>query len=292
MPVTFEPAKHQCNALPLHPEWAEHPLATRILRIACPNQFNKCNEILQSSLDRGESDDGQNIIPFSNGFVKTVIRCYSGHHALIIRPDDVWLAILTQFNFFVNGNAEQLRKQFVSHEGKKELKIQAVGTRYTVDFGSMARTMKNLIDENIVDPTLREWIVPDFSTTTITDITVASIIMMATLKVSGLPNIHFSHFLKVLYGRSTSAIKRGFCVAYLVSPLKARKRTGRTFSRDWRNSKSMVMRLLRGTTSWCRSSQDSSGLLTIPTLMRTLSFGRGWLIMKEVVAARPGLLVG
>jgi hypothetical protein len=43
---------------------------------------------------------------------------------------------------------------------------------------------------------------------------------------------------------------------------------------------------------WCPSSQDSLELLTILTLMRTLTFGRGWLIMKEVVVARPGLLVG
>jgi hypothetical protein len=116
--------------------------------------------------------------------VDTVLQCYNHHYALIIRPDDVWLAILTQFNFFVNGNAEQLRTQFVSHEGKRELEIKAIGTRYTVDFGFMARAMTNLIDENVVDPVLHQWILPDFSTTTVTDITVSSVIMMATLKVS------------------------------------------------------------------------------------------------------------
>jgi hypothetical protein len=135
-------------------------------------------------LDEKVSDDSQNIIPYCNGFVHTVIQCYNIHHALVIRPDDVWLAILSQFNCFVNGNAEQLRKQFVSHEGKKELVIKASGNRYTVDFGSMARQMTNLIDVNIVDPALREWILPDFSTTTVNDVTVSSIIMMATLKVS------------------------------------------------------------------------------------------------------------
>ena len=102
----------------------------------------------------------------------TIADCYNNHKALIIRPDDVWLAILTQFNFFVNGNAEQLRKQFVAHEGKKELIIQVLGNRYSVDFGYMARQMTTLIDENIVDPTLREWILPNFSTTTVNDITV------------------------------------------------------------------------------------------------------------------------
>lgn len=115
----------------------------------------------------------------------TVVRSYCEHRALAIRPDDVWLAIVTQLSFFVNGNAEQLRKQFVSHEDKKNLKIFALGSRYTVYFGFMARQMTKLIDENIVDPTLRDWILPDFSTTTVTDSTVSAIIMMGTTKVSG-----------------------------------------------------------------------------------------------------------
>ena len=184
MPVTFQPAKHQANIIPPPRQLTEEPPATQILRGACYDQFKKCGEIFQSSLDQKESNDSQNIIPYRNGFVHTVIQCYNSHNALVIRPDNVWLAILTQFNFFINGNAEQLRKQFVSHEGKKELEIKAIGTRYTVDFGFMARQMTNLIDENIVDPALRAWILPDFSTTTVNDVTVSSIVMMATLKVS------------------------------------------------------------------------------------------------------------
>jgi hypothetical protein len=183
MPVTFQPANHPAIPFPAQAE-AKDPTATRILRDACPDQFKKCGEIFQTSLEQGSCGGDQDIIPFRNGFVDTIVQCYCDHRAVIIRPDDVWLAILTQFNFFVNGNAEQLKKQFVSHEGKPELEIVAVGNRYTVDFGLMARQMMNLIDENIVDPTLREWILPDFSTTTITDSTVSAMIMMATLKVS------------------------------------------------------------------------------------------------------------
>jgi len=82
----------------------------------------------------------------------------------------------------VNGNAEQLRKQFVSHEGKRKLVVTAIGNRYSVNFEAMARTMSNLMDENIVDPTLREWILPSFSTTTTTDTTVSCMVMMATMK--------------------------------------------------------------------------------------------------------------
>jgi hypothetical protein len=122
------------------------------------------------------------LLPKGNGFVDTVISAYSQHHALIIRPDDVWLAILTQFNFFVNANAELLRTQFVQHKGKKHLVVRGVGTRYSVDFGAMTRAMVGLIEKNIVDPELREWILPKFSTTTLTDTTASAVIMMATLK--------------------------------------------------------------------------------------------------------------
>ncbi|KAI1785227.1 hypothetical protein LXA43DRAFT_151204 [Ganoderma leucocontextum] len=34
---------------------------------------------------------------------------YRSHHHLRIRPDDVWLAILVQLNFYINAHAEELR---------------------------------------------------------------------------------------------------------------------------------------------------------------------------------------
>jgi hypothetical protein len=179
MPVSFQPAKHPAKPFPPSSKGLS---GTEILQGACTDQYNKCNEIFQSSLNLKASHD--DIIPRRNGFVNTVVDCYSQHRALVVRPDDVWLAILIQFNFFVNGNAEQLRKQFVSHEGKRELVVTAIGNRYSVNFEAMARTMSDLMDKNIIDPTLREWILPNFSTTTTTDTTVSCMVMMATMKVS------------------------------------------------------------------------------------------------------------
>lgn len=49
----------------------------------------------------------------------------------------------------INANAEKLRHKFVAHEGKKELRITSVGTRYTADFGSMSRQMADLLHENV-----------------------------------------------------------------------------------------------------------------------------------------------
>lgn len=52
-----------------------------------------------------------------NGFVRAAIDAHNRHMNLIIRPDDVWLAILTQFNTYVNARPEDLRHHFVAHEG-------------------------------------------------------------------------------------------------------------------------------------------------------------------------------
>ncbi|KAJ6619257.1 hypothetical protein B0H10DRAFT_2216952 [Mycena sp. CBHHK59/15] len=135
--------------------------------------------LVSTVVDSTEGIVVHNVIPKTNGFVDTIISAYNQHHALVLRPDDVWIAILTQFNFYVNANAELLRANFVAHEGKKEL---VVSTEAFGDFGKLAREMVDLIDKNIVDPTLRTWALPDFSTTTVNDTTVSSILLMATVK--------------------------------------------------------------------------------------------------------------
>ena len=150
-----------------------------LLKVACDKESQMCKELLQSSF---ETNEHMNISASSNGFVASAITAYSRHHHLRIRPDDVWTAILTQFSFYVNAHAEELRSRFVAHEGKKQLEVKAARSRYTVDFGRMAQRMTDHIDQNVIDPTLRGWIIPDFSTTHNNDITVAAVLMMSTFQ--------------------------------------------------------------------------------------------------------------
>ncbi|ORY42294.1 hypothetical protein BCR33DRAFT_718462 [Rhizoclosmatium globosum] len=140
----------------------------------------------------------QSFVPTSNGFVDAVIRAYNQHHDLIIRPDDIWLAIMLQFSRFVNANAESIRSKFVSHEGQKELEIRAVGSLKTVDYGLLAKEMANLMHEHIIDEAVCDWVKPSFSTTTDNDRIVGSIVLMTamqkyfTYKMSlmcGIPNM-------------------------------------------------------------------------------------------------------
>ncbi|KAK7052184.1 hypothetical protein R3P38DRAFT_1638342 [Favolaschia claudopus] len=217
MPVSFKVADHSANPVTLGEKELEGLTSEEILARACVHQYRSAERVLRSSfVDASESaeskpsssmsrrlsklnpfskakssaapasplSDGPTpvLLPSPNGFVHTVISAYNKHHNLIIRPDDVWITILTQFNFFVNANSELLRASFVAHEGKQELKISQQGPKYALDFGRMAKEMAGLLGKVVVDPTLRAWVLPSFSTTTDKDKTVGAIVMMATLK--------------------------------------------------------------------------------------------------------------
>ncbi len=117
-----------------------------------------------------------------NGLIQTVIDCYNRHHNLVIRPDDIWMAILTQFSFYINKNAEEFRNQFVAFEGKKELQVKIPGTLRTAPFDVFVNEMTGKINENLVDETVKDWILPNFSTTTTNDIVSCGIVFMATTK--------------------------------------------------------------------------------------------------------------
>jgi len=189
MPVSFRPSPEnsitQCQDLPT----PEVDVVLNNLRGIRGVPRARVNKLINAPLIPQSGPSGSPLAGFitkRNGLVHTVIDAYNLHHALVLRPDDIWLCILTQFNLFMNGQgrAEQLRSVFVAHEGKKQLEIEMDGTRtvYTADHGDMAKRMTELIEENIIDPSLRTWIIPSFTTTSDTDVVVASVIMMATLR--------------------------------------------------------------------------------------------------------------
>jgi len=66
-----------------------------------------------------KNDDAAAIYKRDGGLVHALEAAYSNHRHLVLRPDDVWHAILTQFSIYVNKNTESLRDSFVSHDGQK-----------------------------------------------------------------------------------------------------------------------------------------------------------------------------
>ena len=155
MPVIIKPASHGANAINRDNAARD---AHDLLNRACGKESVKCVELLQSSFD--DSLNGV-VHPSSNGFVHGAIQAYSRHHNLQIRAEDVWFAIITQIIFYINCHAEELRGKFVAHEGKKELEVKfESGDRYSIDFGVFTQKMSRPIEENVVDPDLREWAMP------------------------------------------------------------------------------------------------------------------------------------
>ncbi|KAI9675291.1 MAG: hypothetical protein M1817_001194 [Caeruleum heppii] len=198
MPVTLYPASTELTSYRLYSEKFE-PVrdAEKLLHQSCDDELQKrCGEVFQSSFTNGAAEmssqgryaatDLSTAAIFHprnrNGFVNAVLDAYNAHHALIIRPDDVWITILSQFNLYVNANAERLRSLFVAHEGRKTLIVNAAGTRYNVDFGSMAEQMSGEVEKNVVDPAFKDWVLPNFTTTTHNDVVVSSVMMMSTLR--------------------------------------------------------------------------------------------------------------
>ncbi|KYQ91415.1 hypothetical protein DLAC_08379 [Tieghemostelium lacteum] len=118
----------------------------------------------------------------SHSLIHAITRAYNQHHHLIIRPDDIWIAIVSQFSIYINKNAEKLRDKFVSFEGKKELEVSAGGSLKTAPYDELTLRMSIETSKNIKDASIKDWIIPSFSTTTETDKIVGCVALMSSLQ--------------------------------------------------------------------------------------------------------------
>ncbi|EOA80870.1 hypothetical protein ACJQWK_10017 [Exserohilum turcicum] len=177
MPVTLQVADHASK--PLNRAKATSHMA--LLYEAYPQDAYTVKRFIQSSISTTDLTS-QALVASGNGFVRAAFHAYSSHQHLRMRPEDVWFAILSQLGFYVNANAEALRELFVSHEGKREIVVVEWGSLATVDMGVIARRMTALIQDNVKDAHLRDWLMPEFSTTTHCDRAVAAVLMMGTVK--------------------------------------------------------------------------------------------------------------
>ena len=121
-----------------------------------------------------------NVIISANGFLHAAIDAHRGNHHLSIRPEDVWFAILSQLNVWINANAEEARVKFVAYEGKNDLTVTF--PRSSGRLEELASEMARNIEENIANPELMEWIMPTFTTTMATDTIVASTLIMGAVE--------------------------------------------------------------------------------------------------------------
>ncbi|KAL9111169.1 MAG: hypothetical protein Q9227_004432 [Pyrenula ochraceoflavens] len=177
MPVTLQLADLAPRAWPRSPT----PSPSKLFAGISTKEFNRSKRIVQSSVSKEFLSDN-NVSHSTNGLVHTILSAWSGHHHLILRPEDIWFAILSQLNFFINAHAEELRSFFVAHDGRKQLEVVEIGNINSVDFGDLAIRMTREIEKTVIDPELRTWIIPEFSTTTQSDRIIAAVLMMGALQ--------------------------------------------------------------------------------------------------------------
>jgi hypothetical protein len=59
-----------------------------------------------------------------HGFIAAVTTAFAKHFPLALRPQHFWLMILQAVATHVDLNAEELRKKWVAHDGKRELRVR------------------------------------------------------------------------------------------------------------------------------------------------------------------------
>ncbi|GAA4315991.1 DUF4419 domain-containing protein [Compostibacter hankyongensis] len=118
--------------------------------------------------------------PFFNG----MYQAYADHRPFVLSPDMIWLLIAQGFALHVINNAEALRDQLVHFNGKQTLIVQ--DNRISLDdpdgpWEEVLNALTGQIAEN-TDPGLLKTLIPDFSTTTVTDRVAAQITAMESMQ--------------------------------------------------------------------------------------------------------------
>ncbi|KAJ7811056.1 hypothetical protein B0H14DRAFT_2861031 [Mycena olivaceomarginata] len=172
MPISFSVAPHTANSIELTHSFS----AVEILATSCKDQHRYVEEILQCAFSAGAQVESS-YVSGSSYVIAILIYCFerSRFHC----QDSESLSGLPGEWICEHG---YWRLQPASGASERELVICAEGSCYSLDFGSMSRQMVDLIEKNIIDPTLCQWVLPNFTTTTVNDTTVAAVLMMATLK--------------------------------------------------------------------------------------------------------------
>ncbi|XP_012559505.2 uncharacterized protein LOC105845858 [Hydra vulgaris] len=117
-----------------------------------------------------------------NSFIGTLCDAYSYHYAVSIRPDDVWLTIVIAFADYVDNHAEEMRHLFVTHKDKMQLVVSGPPGNNSAEYwADLIKNMSDMIDAN-TNQSVRDFIEPQFTTTTPNDSLVGRVALMGTLK--------------------------------------------------------------------------------------------------------------
>jgi hypothetical protein len=115
----------------------------------------------------------------ANGLLNTFLTAYNNHKTLILRPDDIHIALQFIYTTIVNNNSEEMRHLFVDHKGKKNLISITDGDP---DFHFFAQDFREQMQNNIKVPEFIDMLNTTYSTTTPLISSVSNMLAMDTLK--------------------------------------------------------------------------------------------------------------
>jgi len=130
------------------------------------------------------SSGDQNYLLSANrhGFVVTAMSAYSNECPLEIRPDDIWLSILTQFSTYMNANEAAVRRTILKRDGKEDLMLEYQSQDESSDDEIHADDVLRMFRRKITKQEFIDWAIPAFSTTSVDDQAAAAIVVMGQVK--------------------------------------------------------------------------------------------------------------
>jgi len=127
---------------------------------------------------------GMTIATGNYGFFNTISTAYNEHYILKTCPEDWWFCITQKIALAIDANAKkpEVRRFFVSHEGKKQIKVHAGAGVYETNYSWFFDQMAKGIAENISVPEYCNLLETDFSESTDVHKIVGKLVLMTSMK--------------------------------------------------------------------------------------------------------------
>ncbi len=118
-----------------------------------------------------------------NAFIDAITTAFANHYPLLLKPDHFWLMVVQGVAIHTNKHAEELRSNWVAHEGKKTLTVQrdnfVLGAAN--DWAGVVAEFEKQIRANTVAGAV-DMLTPSFSTTTFNETVAAQVAVMDVLQ--------------------------------------------------------------------------------------------------------------
>ena len=150
---------------------------TRWKRYNCKCRYNNCNcEILYF-----EQNMTSNIESHKNSFLGAFMEAYNNHGEILLSPDNIAIIVNIHLSKYINKNSEKMRSIFVSHAGKKELRVTSHGELKESQWGEFFTEIKKEIKQNLNDD-IYDSLNVNFSSSTDLENTIKTCVVMDSMK--------------------------------------------------------------------------------------------------------------